>query len=117
MILVLNPSQILLNEIGFDEGFLSPLRSKYLIPITRILYPECGGDTLDSHKAFTVHYKIGEDIDLSYHYDNAEVTLNVSLGNEFSGGELYFGDMKQVYFAYIYLFFSEASQRSRILNP
>ena len=56
-----------------------------------------GGDCLDSHKAFTVHYKIGEDLDLSYHYDKAEVTLNVSLGKEFSGGELFFGDMRQVY--------------------
>ena len=67
------------------------------MPITRMLYPECGGDCLDSHKAFTVHYKMGEDLDLSYHYDNAEVTLNVSLGKEFSGGELFFGDMRQVY--------------------
>ena len=66
------------------------------MPITRLLYPECGGNTLDSHKAFTVHYKIGEDLDLSYHYDNAEVTLNVSLGKEFVGGELFFGDMRQV---------------------
>ena len=49
-----------------------------------------------THKAFTVHYKIGEDLDVSYHYDNAEVTLNVSLGKDFSGGELFFGDMRQV---------------------
>ena len=97
MILVFNHSQILLNELGFDDGFFSPLRTNYLMPITRMLYPECGGDCLDSHKAFTVHYKMGEDLDLSYHYDNAEVTLNVSLGKEFSGGELFFGDMRQVY--------------------
>ncbi|XP_020619229.1 2-oxoglutarate and iron-dependent oxygenase domain-containing protein 2-like isoform X1 [Orbicella faveolata] len=96
MNLVFNHSQILLNELGFDNGFFSPLRTNYLMPLTRILYPECGGDCLDSHKAFTVHYKIGEDLDLSYHYDNAEITLNVSLGKEFSGGELFFGDMRQV---------------------
>ena len=71
------------------------------MPITRLLYPECGGNTLDSHKAFTVHYKIGEDLDLSYHYDNAEVTLNVSLGKEFVGGELFFGDMRQVIYCII----------------
>ncbi|KAL9981094.1 hypothetical protein ACROYT_G009753 [Oculina patagonica] len=92
----MNNYGILLNELGFDKGFFSPLRTNYLMPITRLLYPECGGDSLDSHKAFTVHYKIGEDLDLSYHYDNAEVTLNVSLGKEFSGGELFFGDMRQV---------------------
>ena len=36
------------------------------------------------------------DVGLSYHYDNAEVTLNVSLGKEYKDGELYFGDMKGV---------------------
>ena len=36
------------------------------------------------------------DVGLSYHYDNAEVTLNVSLGKEYNDGELYFGDMKGV---------------------
>ena len=50
---------------------------------------------LDSQKAFTVSYREGEDVDLSYHYDNAEVTLNVCLGKDFSGGELYFGDVKK----------------------
>ena len=33
-------------------------------------------------------------MDLSYHYDNAEVTLNVCLGNDFTDGELYFGDVR-----------------------
>lgn len=37
-----------------------------------------------------------EDLDLSFHYDNAEVTINVALGKQFSGGELYFGDMRRV---------------------
>lgn len=37
-----------------------------------------------------------EDLDLSYHYDNAEVTLNVCLGKTFTEGGLYFGGMKQV---------------------
>ncbi|KAK3736310.1 hypothetical protein QZH41_020782, partial [Actinostola sp. cb2023] len=89
--------QILLDELGFDDSFLTPLRTKYLTSITTLLYPHWGGNSLDSHKAFTVQYKTGQDVDLSYHYDNAEVTLNVCLGKEFSGGELYFGDMKQVH--------------------
>ena len=51
-------------------------------PLARTLFgDEYVGDTgLDSHKAFVVSYKIGQDVDLGYHYDNAEVTLNVSLG-------------------------------------
>ncbi|XP_035691918.1 2-oxoglutarate and iron-dependent oxygenase domain-containing protein 2-like [Branchiostoma floridae] len=92
----MNNYGILLNELGFDEGFITPLRTDYLRPICRLLYPDWGGDALDSHKAFVVTYKLGEDLDLSYHYDNAEVTLNVSLGKDFEEGSLYFGNMRQV---------------------
>ncbi|XP_067458041.1 2-oxoglutarate and iron-dependent oxygenase domain-containing protein 2 [Thunnus thynnus] len=92
----MNHYGILLNELGFDEGFITPLRQQYLHPLTSLLYPDCGGRCLDSHKAFVVKYDINEDVDLSYHYDNAEVTLNVSLGNDFTEGNLYFGDMRQV---------------------
>ncbi|KAG9354892.1 hypothetical protein JZ751_001605 [Albula glossodonta] len=92
----MNNYGVLLNELGFDEGFITPLRENYLQPVTALLYPDCGGRYLDSHKAFVVKYAMNEDLDLSYHYDNAEVTLNVSLGKEFTEGNLYFGDMRQV---------------------
>uniref|UniRef100_A0A1A8DV75 2-oxoglutarate and iron-dependent oxygenase domain containing 2 n=1 Tax=Nothobranchius kadleci TaxID=1051664 RepID=A0A1A8DV75_NOTKA len=92
----MNHYGIPLNELGFDEGFVTPLREQYLQPITSLLYPDCGGHSLDSHKAFVVKYDMKEDLDLSYHYDNAEITLNVSLGKEFTDGNLYFGDMRQV---------------------
>lgn len=51
---------------------------------------------MDSHKAFIVQYKENEDLDLSYHFDNAEVTLNVALSGEgtYTGGDLYFGAMR-----------------------
>lgn len=91
--------QILLNELGFDDGFITPLRERYLRPLSSLLYPDCGGRYLDSHKAFVVKYDMNEDVDLSYHYDNAEVTLNVSIGKEFTEGNLYFGDMKQVHYS------------------
>lgn len=97
-----SPPQILLNELGFDDGFITPLRERYLRPLTSVLYPDCGGRCLDSHKAFVVKYDMNEDLDLSYHYDNAEVTLNVSIGKDFTEGNLYFGDMKQVNFLEIY---------------
>ena len=88
--------QVLLMELGFDDNFLNPLRTKYLSRLTALLFPDVGGDSLDSHRAFVVKYKLGEDVDLNHHYDNAEVTINVSLGKEFSDGDLYFGDMRQV---------------------
>ena len=86
--------QILLNELGFDEDFLNRLRNDYLTPIATLLFPESGGDSLDSHKAFIVKYKTGEDVDLNYHYDNAEITLNVCIGKQFEEGSLYFGNMR-----------------------
>ncbi|XP_014874869.1 2-oxoglutarate and iron-dependent oxygenase domain-containing protein 2 [Poecilia latipinna] len=92
----MNHYGILLNELGFDEDFITPLREHYLQPLASLLYPDCGGRCLDSHKAFVVKYAMNEDLDLSYHYDNAEVTLNVSLGKEFKDGNLFFGDMRQV---------------------
>ncbi|XP_013410690.1 2-oxoglutarate and iron-dependent oxygenase domain-containing protein 2 [Lingula anatina] len=90
----MNKYGTLLNELGFDEGLITPLREDYLRPITSLLYPDWGGDSLDSHKAFVVTYKLDQDLSLSYHYDNAEVTLNISLGRDFDEGSLFFGKMK-----------------------
>lgn len=66
------------------------------MPLARLLYPDWTGKELDSHRAFVVKYSIEDDVELSYHYDNAEVTLNVCLGAEFKGGDLYFGSMRKV---------------------
>ena len=89
-------SQLLLNELGFDEGFTNPLRVSYLNPVSKLLFPDCVREGLDSQRAFVVNYCADEDkkkdIGLSSHYDNAEVTLNVSLGKDFTDGELYFMD-------------------------
>jgi hypothetical protein len=85
---------VLLNELGFD-AFFDKFRTQFLSPIFRKLYPEFVDEQvgLDSHKAFVVAYKMDEDVSLNYHFDNSEVTLNVSLGKEFDNGELYFGPL------------------------
>ena len=60
----------------------------------------CGTDGLDSQRAFIVSYdceRDGDDTDLNIHFDNAEVTLNVSLDNNFQGGDLYLGGMRKVF--------------------
>jgi len=87
--------QVLLDELGFDD-FITKLREEYLRPITSLLYPDWGGACLDSHKAFIVQYNKEQDLDLSYHFDDAEVTLNLPLSPEgsYSGGDLYFGAMR-----------------------
>ncbi|GFS98513.1 2-oxoglutarate and iron-dependent oxygenase domain-containing protein 2 [Nephila pilipes] len=92
----MNKYGVLLDELGFHDHFSQVLRTKYLDPLAKILFPEWRGNELDSHKIFTVGYKINEDLELGYHYDNSEITLNVCLGKLFEGGDLYFGDMKTI---------------------
>ncbi|CAH2036160.1 unnamed protein product [Thlaspi arvense] len=46
--------------------------------------------TLDSHHGFVVEHGKDRDADIGFHVDDSEVTLNVCLGKEFVGGELYF---------------------------
>ncbi|XP_074154996.1 2-oxoglutarate and iron-dependent oxygenase domain-containing protein 2 isoform X2 [Sminthopsis crassicaudata] len=92
----MNNHGVLLHELGLDEPLVTPLREQYLQPITALLYPEFGGGHLDSHRAFVVKYSLDGDVDLSYHYDNAEITLNISLGKVFSEGNLVFGDYYEV---------------------
>ena len=48
-------------------------------PLAAVAYPEYAG--LDNHKCFSIQYSPDKDVSLSTHFDNAEVTLNVSLGN------------------------------------
>ncbi|KAM9703347.1 2-oxoglutarate and iron-dependent oxygenase domain-containing protein 2 [Menidia menidia] len=92
----MNHHGILVDELGLDRGLITPLRERFLQPVAALLFPDCGGRHLDSHRAFVVKYALGEDRGLGFHYDNAEVTLNLCLGEEFSQGELYFGDMREV---------------------
>ena len=81
-------------DLGLDDGLLVPLREKYLAPIYSHLFPELTKGGLDSHKAFVMSYRMGEDVDLGFHFDNAEVTCNISLNDNFDEGVLYFGSMK-----------------------
>ena len=93
-----------MEEIGFYPNFMDKLRQEYLNHIAKVLYPKWFGETgLDSQRAFIVSYNTtaeGADkkatTDLSLHFDNAEVTLNVSLTDDFEGGELFFGGLWKV---------------------
>ncbi|KAJ6881818.1 2-oxoglutarate and iron-dependent oxygenase domain-containing protein CP2-like isoform X1 [Populus alba x Populus x berolinensis] len=55
-----------------------------------VFFREVGGANLDSHHGFVVEYGKDWDVDLGFHVDDSEVTLNVCLGKQFSGGELFF---------------------------
>lgn len=58
--------------------------------VCAVFFTEVGGSTLDSHHGFVVEYGMDRDVDLGFHVDDSEVTLNVCLGKQFSGGELFF---------------------------
>mmetsp|Transcript_68223 Transcript_68223/g.113408 ORF Transcript_68223/g.113408 Transcript_68223/m.113408 type:complete len:153 (+) Transcript_68223:33-491(+) len=53
-------------------------------------YADVGGDQLLTHHAFIVSYALEKDLDLSFHVDSSDVTLNVCLGKAFEGGSLFF---------------------------
>ncbi|CAM8938281.1 unnamed protein product [Rhodiola kirilowii] len=74
----------------FGLGFMLDRLMDYIRPVSKIFYSDVGGDTLDSNHGFTAEY--GPDIDLygGFCVDDSEVTLNVCLGDEFNGGNLYF---------------------------
>jgi len=89
----MNRYGVMVEEMGLSD-FVYSLIYPYLAKIARLLYSEwCGDSGVDSYKSFTIKYSIGEDTDLKYHYDNAEVTFNFCLGTQFEGAEVYFYHM------------------------
>ena len=65
-----------------------------LLTICAVYFPDVGGFDLDSHHGFVVEYGVDRDVDLGFHTDDSEVTLNVCLGKQFTGGDLFFRGMR-----------------------
>jgi len=84
----MNNYGLVLNNIGMEPMF--DLLLDYVRPLTRVLYPQFGGESLDHHHTFVVQYKIGEDLSLDMHTDDSEVTINLNLHDNFSGASLNF---------------------------
>ena len=82
----MNNHGVLLDEVGFTEGFTNVLLDHYLRPMAALLCPKHGGATLDHHRCFSVKYAEDKDTSLATHYDNSEVTLNVNVGLRGTGG-------------------------------
>jgi hypothetical protein len=78
-----------LADLGWGELFDDALAT-WLRPLAAELFPEVGGARLDSVYGFVVDYGPEGDEMLGYHADDAAVTLNLCLGGEFDGSELYF---------------------------
>ncbi|KAK4767645.1 hypothetical protein SAY86_015395 [Trapa natans] len=85
----MNKYGAVLDDFGF-ETMLDKLMEGFVRPISKVFFPEVGGSSLDSHHGFIVEYGKDRDVELGFHVDDSEVTLNVCLGKQFSGGELFF---------------------------
>lgn len=85
----MNKYGVVLDDFGL-ETMLNKLMDGYICPMSRVFFPEVGGLTLDSHHGFVVEYGVNRDIELGFHVDDSEVTLNVCLGEQFYGGDLFF---------------------------
>jgi hypothetical protein len=59
-----------------------------------LLFQEVGGSQLDGEHAFLAEYSRGGDEELGFHVDDSAVTLNLCLGTDFSGSELYFEGLR-----------------------
>ncbi|XP_057423349.1 2-oxoglutarate and iron-dependent oxygenase domain-containing protein CP2-like [Lotus japonicus] len=85
----MNQYGAVLDDFGM-ETMLERLMNEFIRPISQVFFTEVGGSTLDSHHGFVVEYGTNRDVELGFHVDDSEVTLNICLGNRFSGGELFF---------------------------
>jgi hypothetical protein len=82
----------ILDDFGFDS-FLNCLMTEYISPLSTLLFTDVGGDSLDEHHGFVVEYKMGKDESLDFHSDDNDVTFNICLGREFTGGTIYFNGL------------------------
>ena len=84
----MNQYGVILDQIGL-QGALAALTETAVRPLAAQVFPQVGA-TLDEHHGFVVEYRPGADVDLGFHVDASDVTLNLCLGSIFSGGQLYF---------------------------
>ncbi len=81
---------LILSEIGLTP--LVTMMRKRVTALCDELYPQFAG--INGHHAFAVRYKadgnLTDNKELSLHYDESHVTLNVCLGRNFTGSKLFF---------------------------
>jgi hypothetical protein len=78
---------VVLGELGFT-AFLDDLARRWIAPIAGRLFRDFMSDGIDAQHGYLVEYGRNADEDLGFHVDDSEVTLNLCLGDTFSGAEL-----------------------------
>ena len=92
----MNKRGVILGDLCGFGAFFDELVKFYITPIAKILFPLILADkmdVLDSNHTFTVEYISGGgegDTKLGFHVDDAEITINICLGEEFKRGNVYF---------------------------
>ena len=85
----MNRYGVILDDLGFTP-VISRIVKTVVEPMAKQVFPEVAECGLDGHHAFIVEYSPETDDRLSWHMDDAEVTLNLCLGDSFIGGDLVF---------------------------
>ena len=85
----MNQYGAILDDLGFGP-WVSAVVAAVVEPFAQRFFPEVAECGLDAHHAFIVEYSPETDDRLSWHVDDAEVTLNLCLGDVFEGGDLVF---------------------------
>ena len=84
-------SGVVMADLGLEDA-CHRIRKRIMRPIGEALFPHLG--TLDGDYSFAATYGRGLDNRLNLHVDASEVTLNVCLGHQFSGGALVFQGLR-----------------------
>lgn len=84
----MNKYGIILNDIGL-EPLMFAIQDEVVQPLSAVLFPTEGSE-LESHHAFTIRYKGGEDTHLDVHTDDSDVTFNVNVFGDYEGCPLVF---------------------------
>uniref|UniRef100_A0A0A9EQ91 Uncharacterized protein n=1 Tax=Arundo donax TaxID=35708 RepID=A0A0A9EQ91_ARUDO len=70
------------------KTILDDLLRGFVSPIATVLYPELGASSLDLQNSYVIEY--AKDQGEAFHFDNSDIRMNVCIGREFTGGEMYF---------------------------
>ena len=93
-----NPNSMHAYGTALDDldlgSFAQDLRRHVVMPLAGRWFADLGGGELQGQYGFLAEYGLGADQELGYHVDDSVVTLNICLGDDFSGAELYFRGMR-----------------------
>lgn len=92
----MNNYGVVLGDFGLAVALDELMRTR-VQPLARLLFPRFTAGRLDHHHGFVVEYELQGDLELDFHADDSEVTLNLCLGKHFTGGNLFFGGLRCVH--------------------